>query len=207
MNKICATALGLAVSASAYAMDDPTHPIIGWSWTCSSRVFYNMDVPLENNPNGNYKAVGEMTPSRFNIEIKKASKPDGIYVASICHSQVNNNYVEVWHADDSLSSSRFDSGWQTPCEQILSMKGDSPKDPKALRNVTAFLTYEHMTLDLNRDDTGWQFLITKPSLTTSQESRKLRIHSPETPTNIFDPKAGVSFITGQCIMEHDQPLF
>jgi hypothetical protein len=55
-------ALGLSGSVSADerlwpALDDPTS-IIGWSWTCSSKVFYNMEVPEENNPNGSYKAIG-----------------------------------------------------------------------------------------------------------------------------------------------------
>jgi hypothetical protein len=204
MNKILATSVAVALSVPAYALDDPTNPIIGWSWTCSGKVYYHMDVSQEENPNGNYKAIGEVTVEKLKIEIKKSSKSDGIYVGDICHYLPDAYYLEI-HTE--IGSWLFDSGWQSPCTQKLIMTGNYPKEARELEQVEAALIKPHnLTLNLNRDDIEWRFLIAKPSLMTLRRSRELRVKQPNAGTN-FDPSAGVSFITGQCIMEHDQPLY
>jgi len=61
-----------------------------------------------------------------------------------------------------------------------------------------------MAIVLDRDDADWRFILSTTSITTSWDSRRIKVLDPYLPAPP-PPEAGIAFVTGECILETGQP--
>jgi hypothetical protein len=179
----------LVWTSKAYADGDP----VILSWQCGMSGFYELDVT----PNGN---VNPTTDYSQRTSIKIVVRDAGAYKRKVCgwdeHSRhlyielSGNDIVELYNRDY--------------CSQIMKVFRQSRQvggqSTWLLKSITGVFLGP-MSVVVAKDDADWRYIMSFTDLTTSRESREMRILHPK--FKLFDPKASTSFVTGECILETD----
>jgi len=180
----------LLCGSMAHADDDP----LKWSWNCGVSGFYGMEVLRD----GTVKPLtdySDRTP--VEIDVKEAGQ-DLQETCAAWGKSLTRYYIEI---KGNQLATRYNV---SSCEQSVQIDTESThignqsfNTIEKIESVTTF--YSPFTLLVHRDDAGWRFVLSYTDLMTAQDSRQLRATLPQGSIS-YDPKAGVWFLTGECIL-------
>jgi hypothetical protein len=191
-----ATTATLSLIAGPVAADIE---IPDYSWNCSSKAFYHMEVGLTNNPDGSYVAKASVDPQAIKIDLMTENDKN---VREFCNT--SREYVVITSSYEGIfGNTRLDDG----CSQIVSMSRRNGK----LDEIRAVILhgFQNGTLLLHPEDNDvWTFTLSKVWLNTIKGAREMNIYNPNMPVQ-SKPETDVSFLTGQCVLtfqkDHSNP--
>jgi hypothetical protein len=173
-----------------HANDDP----VKWSWSCVASGFYSMEV----SPDGTFtpsSAPYDHGPIR--VDVRQA----GEFALGACgeRNTPTQYFLEV------TGSSLFRNNGLCDQRVYVHNKYYPIADRKApdLEGIDAVGVRDTNSFSIHRADADWRFVLSSTDLTTDRESKRLRTTVPyiaPSRESIFDPKASVSLLTGECTM-------